>query len=70
MLSEIIELATTLVQLDVSDMAGMGGLRLHSRHTKQRIKKKQEAGSDFDLQGYYLGRAWRTGGARKAPELQ
>ncbi|CAK0849207.1 unnamed protein product, partial [Prorocentrum cordatum] len=70
MLSEIIVLATTLVQLDVSDLAGMGSLCLHSRHTKQRIKKKQEAGKDFDLQGYYLGRARRTGGAWKAPELQ
>ncbi|CAK0855216.1 unnamed protein product, partial [Prorocentrum cordatum] len=70
MLSEILELATTFDQLDVSNLASMESLCRHIQYIEQRIKKKREAGKDFDLQDYYLGRTRRTGGALMAPELQ
>ncbi|CAK0818925.1 unnamed protein product, partial [Prorocentrum cordatum] len=70
MLSEILELATTFDQLDVSNLASMESLCRHIQYIEQRIKKKRGAGKDFDLQDYYLGRTRRTGGALMAPELQ
>eukprot|EP00959_Pyramimonas_sp_CCMP1952_P287269 6007651-Pyramimonas_sp.AAC.1 len=36
---------------------------------EHNVKKKKEAGKDFDAQGYYPGRARRTGGAIARPEL-
>ena len=69
LLSEILELATTFDQLDVSNLACMECLCRHAQYIEQRVKKKRESGKDFDSQDYYLGRTRRTGGAIISPEL-
>ena len=70
MLSEILELAATHDQLDISNLARMEAMSRRLQYIEQRIKKKREAGRDFDTQDYYLGRTRRTGGAITSPELQ
>ncbi|CAK0856813.1 unnamed protein product [Prorocentrum cordatum] len=67
MLSEILALACTYDQMDVSNLASMEALARHMQFIEH--KKKQDTVKDFDSQGYYLGRARSAGGAIASPEL-
>ena len=69
MLSEILELACTYDQVDVSNLASMEALARHMQFIEQKVKKKKETALNFDSQDYYLGRTRRTGGAIMCPEL-
>ncbi|CAK0839425.1 unnamed protein product, partial [Prorocentrum cordatum] len=69
MLSDILELACTYDQMDVSSLASMGALARHMQFIEHKIEKEKETVKDFDPRDYYLGRTRRTGGAIVSPEL-
>ncbi|CAE8641626.1 unnamed protein product, partial [Polarella glacialis] len=68
-LSDILEQALCVDQLDVSNCASFECLVRHLQLIESDVKKKVESKSPFAMNEYFLGRNRRTGGAIISPAL-
>ena len=69
MLSEVLDYAVTVDQLDIVNLVSFEMLVRFMQHQEAEVKKKMESRKEFDSGIYYLGRNRKTAGTLICPAL-